>query len=89
MVIGVKLRTLDGFPIDQFLYKRGTLKAVPGSSDRSYRLALDLVASNPEAISKLRTHVFGFDQLGTALDVLTGEVAGENAINVVVQPNFT
>ncbi|KQU52322.1 hypothetical protein ASG84_25040 [Rhodococcus sp. Leaf278] len=89
MVIGVKLRTLDGFPIDQFLYKRGTLKAVPGSTDRSYRLALDLVASNPGVMSKLRTHVFGFDRLGNALDVLKGEVAGENAINVVVTPDFT
>lgn len=89
MVIGVKLRALDGFPIDSFLYKRGTLKAIGGSSDRSYRLALDLVAANPEAMSKLRTHVFGFDQLGTALDVLMGQVPGEKAINVVVQPTFS
>ena len=89
VVIGVKNRNLDGFPIDRFMMKQGTLKVWPGSSDRSYRLALDVVASQPEALKLLRTHVFGFDRLGTAIDVLMGNVPGENAINVVVQPTLT
>ncbi len=86
VVIGVKLRPLDGFPIDDFLKKRGTLVSPGGSSDRSYRLALNLIATNSAPLQKLRTHVFGFDQLGTAIETLQGKVAGENAINVVLVP---
>lgn len=88
MVIGVKLRTLDGFPIDDLLRKNGTLKATGGSSNRSYQIGLDLVAANPDKVNKLRTHVFGFNHLDRAIEVLSGKAQDENAINVVVQPTF-
>ncbi|WP_455834233.1 zinc-dependent alcohol dehydrogenase [Pseudarthrobacter siccitolerans] len=89
VVIGVKLRTLDGFPIDKLLLKNGTLKACAGSSDRSYRIALDLVSAIPEKVAILRTHVFGFDQLKTAINTLEDRTAGQKAINVVVVPPTT
>ncbi len=61
------------------IYKNGTLRAWAGLSDHSFRLALDYLVKNVDSLSRLRTHVFGFDQLDIAIDVLTGQVPGEHA----------
>lgn len=89
VVIGLKLQALDGFPIDELIYKNGTLRAWAGISDHSFRLALDYIVKNVDSLSRLRTHVFGFDQLDIAIDVLTGQVPGEHALNVVIDPKLT
>jgi threonine dehydrogenase-like Zn-dependent dehydrogenase len=89
VVIGVKNRNLDNFPVDQLLMKRVRLQGWAGQSNESFQRALNLIASGRYPIHKLRTHVYGFDQLETALNVLAGDVPTENAINVVVTPNMT
>ncbi len=86
VVIGLKNRNLDGFPIDRLLMKRARIVGWVGQSNDSYQRAMDLIASRKFPIEKLRTHVYGFDQLETAIDVLAGDVATEKAINVVVTP---
>jgi len=57
-----------------------------GQSNDSFQRAIDLIASRRYPVEKLRTHVYGFDQLGTAIDVLSGNNTTEKAINVVVTP---
>lgn len=86
VVIGLKNRHLDGFPIDMLLAKRARIQGWVGQSNDSYQRAMDLIASGRFPIHKLRTHVFGFDQLERAIDVLSGEVPSEKAVNVVVTP---
>jgi threonine dehydrogenase-like Zn-dependent dehydrogenase len=86
VVIGLKHRNLDGFPVDRMLMKRVTIKGWTGQSNDSYRRALDLIGSRKFPIEKLRTHVYGIDQLDTAMNVLGGKVPSEKAINVVVTP---
>lgn len=86
VVIGLKERNLDGFPIDRLLMKRARIQGWVGQSNDSYQRALDLIASRKYPIEKLRTHVYGIDQLDTAINVLAGNVPSEKAINVVVTP---
>ncbi|WP_455834199.1 zinc-dependent alcohol dehydrogenase [Pseudarthrobacter siccitolerans] len=86
VVIGLKNRNLDGFPIDRLLYKRARIQGWVGQSHDSYLRAIDLIASGQYPVHKLRTHVFGFDQLDKAVNVLSGDVPGEKAVNVVLAP---
>ena len=72
--------------IDRLLYKRARIQGWVGQSHDSYLRAIDLIASGKYPVHKLRTHVFGFDQLDTAVDVLAGDVPGEKAVNVVLAP---
>jgi threonine dehydrogenase-like Zn-dependent dehydrogenase len=88
-VIGIKGRTLDNFPVDQFLFKKIKMQGMAGQSDAAQRLAADLVASKRYPLHKMRTHVFGFDQLDTAISVLSGDAPDEKAINVVVTPTMS
>jgi threonine dehydrogenase-like Zn-dependent dehydrogenase len=86
---GHKGAPLDGFPYDSIALKRLRLVGVLGASHEALQMAAGVVSSRTLPISELRTHVFGFDNLPKALDVLQGKVEGENAINVVVTPTFT
>ena len=86
MAIGIKNRNLDGFPIDRLLMKRVKLQGWVGQSNDSFQRAIDLIASRRYPVQKLRTHVYGFDELGTAIEVLAGKNTTEKAVNVVVTP---
>jgi len=89
VVIGLKMRPLNDFPIDRFLFKRIRMQGWVGQNNDAMQFAADLVASKKYPLHKMRTHVFGFDQLGLAIDTLTGDVPGEKAINVVVTPTMS
>jgi threonine dehydrogenase-like Zn-dependent dehydrogenase len=86
VAIGIKNRNVDGFPIDRLLMKRIRLQGWVGQSNDSFQRALDLIGSRRYPVEKLRTHVYGFDKLGTAIDVLSGVNTTEKAVNVVVTP---
>ena len=88
VAIGIKNRPLDGFPIDKLLMKRVRLQGWVGQSNDSFQRALDLIGSERFPVHKLRTHVFGLDELGTAIDVLGGVNTTEKAVNVVVTPTW-
>lgn len=85
---GIKGRALSRFPLDRVTIKGLRLIGVLGTSHEAQQMAADLIISRTLPLHELRTHTFGFDQLPRALSVLKGEVEGEKAINIVVEPHF-
>lgn len=85
---GIKGRPLTQFPIDAVTTKGIRMIGVLGTSHEAQQMAADLVISGSLPLHELRTHTFGFDQVPLALEVLQGRVEGENAINIVVEPEF-
>lgn len=86
---GIKGKPLSAFPLDTVTIKGIRLVGVIGASHESFQMAADLIISKALPLEEMRTHVFGFDQLPHALNVLQGKVPGEQAINIVVTPTFT
>ncbi|MFI6452034.1 zinc-binding dehydrogenase [Streptosporangium amethystogenes] len=86
-LVGIKGRTMDGFPIDKIGTKSLRIVGSMGTGHDAYRIAAQIIASNRFPLSKMRTHTFGFDQLAEAIRTLKGETE-EKSINIVITPTF-
>lgn len=86
---GIKTRAMPDFPIDSVTCKAITIIGSIGSGREAYQRAANLVAEQKFPLSKMRTHVFGFDRLERAIEILAGDDPTEHAINVVVTPTMT
>lgn len=86
---GIKGQPLSAFPLDTITVKGIRMVGVIGAGHEAFQMATDLIISKTLPLHEMRTHVFGFDQLPHALDVLQGKVPGEHAINIVVTPTYS
>jgi threonine dehydrogenase-like Zn-dependent dehydrogenase len=50
--------------------------------------AIALIESRRFPLEKMHTHTFGLDDTAHAIEVLAGEVPGEQAVHVSVHPNL-
>lgn len=89
VTVGLKNRDADAFPIDQVTRKNITLRGSAGQSHDAYRRAAELIARGEVDLTPMQTHVFGFDRLARAMQVLVGADSAERGINVVVTPSFS
>ena len=87
-LVGLKSRPVPDFPLDELVMRGIRVQGNLGQTVEAYRSAVGLVASGAYPLDRMRTHVFGIDEVERAMDVLAGKVPGENAINVVVTPTL-
>lgn len=58
-----------------------------GVDATAYAEAISIIESRRFPLEKLHTHTFGLDDTALAMEVLAGEVRGEQAVHVSVHPN--
>jgi threonine dehydrogenase-like Zn-dependent dehydrogenase len=86
---GLKGTEVPAYPTDKLVLRGITVIGARGVTAPAYREALDLIAADRVPIERLRTHVFPLAEAERAIQVLAGEIPGEDAINVVIQPATT
>lgn len=85
---GLKMRNMDGFPVDTIVTKGIRIAGSVGMSHQAYDLAARMVSEMRIPLNKMRTHVLGYDRFDEAIDLLANRVPGQHAINIVVTPTF-
>ena len=87
VVAGVKggsnMATLD---TDRMVYKELTLKAVFTQGADMYRAGIDLLARNLERLAPMHTHEMPLEQAERAIQMVGGEIPGEEAICISLHP---
>ena len=87
VVAGVKggnnMATLD---TDRMVYKEITLKAVFTQGADMYRAGIDLLARDLERLAPMHTHEMPLDQAERAIQMVGGEIPGEEAICISLHP---
>ncbi|MCW5770103.1 MAG: alcohol dehydrogenase catalytic domain-containing protein, partial [Rhodospirillaceae bacterium] len=71
---------------DRVLYKELTIHGVFSQGWQSYEQALRILSENRYQLERLRTHDFALADVEKAILTLAGEIPGENAICVSVNP---
>jgi threonine dehydrogenase-like Zn-dependent dehydrogenase len=71
---------------DLIINRALTVRGAFGVDAKGMEDAIALIESRRFPLEKMHTHTFGLDDVALAIDTLGGEVPGENAIGVCVQP---
>ena len=79
-------RTME-FTSDSIIRKGATVVGAFGVDARAYTDAIKIIESGKFPLEKMHTHTFGLDEAAYAVDVLAGEVPGEDAVHVTIAPN--
>ena len=77
---------VPSFPSDKVVLRGITVIGARGVTAPGYRAALEILDSGRLPLDRLRTHVFSLAEAERAIQVLDGEIPGEHAVNVVIQP---
>ena len=64
----------------------GLVGRARGVTADGYREALSIIEQQRFPLEKLQTHTFALADAELAIQTLAGEIPGEHAINVVIQP---
>jgi len=83
---GLKGTAVPHFPSDKVVLRGITVIGARGVTADGYREALSIIEQRPVPLEKMRTHKFPLERAEHAIRVLAGEVPGEHAINVVIEP---
>jgi threonine dehydrogenase-like Zn-dependent dehydrogenase len=83
---GLKGTEVPAFPTDKIVLRGINVIGARGVTAPGYANALDIIASRRFPLDQLRTHQFPLAEAERAIQVLAGEVPGEQAINVVIRP---
>ncbi len=89
VTVGLKTQPVPDFPIDRVTLKNITIVGSKGQTPDAYSRAAALIISDEIPLGRMRTHVFGFDQLERAISVLRGDDPTQSAINIVITPTFS
>jgi threonine dehydrogenase-like Zn-dependent dehydrogenase len=71
---------------DLIINKAITVKGAYGVDSRAYREAIRIIESGRYPLEKLHTHTFALADAARAVETLAGEVPGEDAVHVMLQP---
>jgi threonine dehydrogenase-like Zn-dependent dehydrogenase len=71
---------------DLIINRALTVRGAFGVDAKGMEDAIALIESRRFPLEKMHTHTFGLDDVGLAIETLGGEVPGQNAIGVCVQP---
>ncbi|WP_232665861.1 zinc-dependent alcohol dehydrogenase [Pseudonocardia sp. TRM90224] len=72
---------------DVIINRALTVRGAFGVDARGYAEAIAIIESRRFPLEKLHTHTFGLDDTALAMEVLGGEVPGEQGVHVSVHPN--
>ena len=79
-------KTVESFMTDRILLKAVTIKGVLGKGSDSFRRAIQLMESGSLPLESLHTHTFPLEDAAEAIQTLSGEIEGEQAICVDLAP---
>jgi threonine dehydrogenase-like Zn-dependent dehydrogenase len=86
VLAGLKGGTEVPLRTDLIINRALTVVGAFGVDARAYAEAIRIIESRRFPLEKLHTHTFGLDATTQAIETLAGEVAGEAAVHVSVQP---
>jgi threonine dehydrogenase-like Zn-dependent dehydrogenase len=75
-------------PTDMLINKALTVKGAFSVDAHGYTDAIRLIESGKFPLEKMQTHKFGLDDVQHAIELLAGEVPGENGIHVAIMPGL-
>jgi threonine dehydrogenase-like Zn-dependent dehydrogenase len=94
VLAGLKGRSADGepravaLPTDMLINKALTVKGAFSVDAASYMDAIRLIESGKFPLEKMQTHKFGLGDVEHAIQLLAGEVPGEDGIHVAIMPDL-
>jgi threonine dehydrogenase-like Zn-dependent dehydrogenase len=94
VLAGLKGRTADGepravaLPTDMLVNKALTVKGAFSVDAAAYMDAIRLIESGKFPLEKMQTHKFGLAEVEHAIQLLAGEVPGEDGIHVAIMPGL-
>jgi threonine dehydrogenase-like Zn-dependent dehydrogenase len=86
VLAGVKARAVQDFDIDTLHLRAITLRGVLGVRSWSYQQAIRAIAARRYPLHLLATHVVSLGDVGRGIELLGGEVPGEQVVHVTVAP---
>jgi threonine dehydrogenase-like Zn-dependent dehydrogenase len=75
-------------PTDMLVNKALTVKGAFSVDAAAYMDAIMLIESGKFPLQKMQTHKFGLDDVPHAIELLAGEVPGEDGIHVAIMPGL-
>jgi threonine dehydrogenase-like Zn-dependent dehydrogenase len=75
-------------PTDMLINKALTVKGAFSVDAAAYMDAIKLIESDKFPLHKMQTHKFGLDNVEHAIQLLAGEVPGEDGIHVAIMPGL-
>jgi threonine dehydrogenase-like Zn-dependent dehydrogenase len=79
-------RAVRGLITDTVVRKALTIRGVYGKPSKSFREAIDIMEAGRFPLSDLHTHTLGLEDVDRAMQLLGGNVAGEEAVCVCFAP---
>ena len=86
VLAGLKGGRAIELPTDMLINKALTVKGAFSVDSRAYADAIRLIESGKFPLAQMQTHKFGLDDVEHAIELLAGEVPGEDAIHVAIMP---
>ncbi len=87
VLAGVKgFKPVDGFVSDLVVVKELTLLGAFGVTSRAYEVAIRLIESGRVPLARMHTHDFPLVEAERAIQMLAGEVPGEQSIHACLVP---
>ena len=93
VLAGIKGRTDQGprtveLPSDLLINKALTVKGAFSVDAAGYENAIKLIESGQFPLHKMQTHKFGLDDVAHAIELLAGELPGQDGIHVAIMPGL-
>jgi threonine dehydrogenase-like Zn-dependent dehydrogenase len=79
-------REIPGFVSDKLALKAATLRGVQAVDRASYAKAVEIIRGGRFPLMDLHTHSLGLGEVDRAISLLAGEVPGERALHVTIEP---
>jgi threonine dehydrogenase-like Zn-dependent dehydrogenase len=95
VLAGLKGRSAEGepravsLPTDMLINKAITVKGAFSVDAAAYMDAIRLIESGKFPLEKMQTHRLGLDRVEHAIQLLAGEVPGEDGIHVAIMPGLS
>lgn len=87
VLAGLKGRQPVELMTDLIIHKAATVVGAYGVDARAYSEAIRIIESRRFPLAKLHTHTFGLDDTAHAIELLAGEVPGQEAVHVSIHPH--
>ncbi|MDR7417164.1 MAG: alcohol dehydrogenase catalytic domain-containing protein [Armatimonadota bacterium] len=87
VLAGLKGRRPIPLVTDAIIGKGATVVGAYSVDARAYIEAIKIIESRRFPLEKLHTHTFGLEEARYAIDVLAGDVPGEQAVHVSIDPS--
>ncbi len=88
VLAGLKGQKIVELQTDLLINKALTVKGAFSVDAKSYTDAITLIESGKFPLERMQTHRFGLDDVEHAIQLLAGEVPGEDAIHVAIMPGL-